>query len=298
MGGFLQELRQRRVWRVLVAYPGIAFVMLEAVKFFIDNYGLDARALTATIIAAVGLLPAALLWNWRHGESGHQAFTRGEVGAYLFICAATLSGMAWYWKTTPAQAPLADATPPPARSIAVMPFVNVGGDEDVQYLCDGIAESLTNWLSGVPDVRVVSKSAAFRLRDKTDDIPAIVEALGVDSVVRGRLETLNGSVMVSASLVDTRDEAQLWGERLVQPQSDVIYLERSIVSAIKDSLGLKLTPGTTGTVASAGTDNPEAYRHYLRGHYLVQTPRPEVRSPVRGHCRCGLADGVLRHLRK
>jgi TolB-like protein len=271
MGGFLQELRQRRVWRVLVAYPGVAFVSLEAVKFFIDNYGLDARALTATIIAAVGLLPAALLWNWRHGESGHQDFTRGEVGGYVFIVAATLVGMAWYWQTTPVEAPLADAAPTPARSIAVMPFVNVDGDDDVQYLCDGIAESLTNWLAGVPDVRVVSKSAAFRLRDKADDIPAIVDALGVDSVVRGRLETLNGSVVVSASLVDTRDEAQLWGERLVQPRSDVIYLERSIVGAIKDSLGLKLAPGAAVKAASGGTDDPEAYRHYLRGHYLVQT---------------------------
>ena len=89
MEGLLQELRQRRVWRVLVAYPGVAFVTLEAVKFFIDNYGFDGRALTATIIAAVGLLPAALLWNWRHGEAGHQPVTRGEVAAYFLICAAT-----------------------------------------------------------------------------------------------------------------------------------------------------------------------------------------------------------------
>jgi TolB-like protein len=271
MEGLLQELRQRRVWRVLVAYPGVAFVSLEAVKFFIDNYGFDGRALTATIIAAVGLLPAALLWNWRHGEAGHQPVTRGEVAAYFLICAATLAGIGWHWQTTPPETPLADAVPPPARSIAVMPFVNANGDEDVQYLCDGIAESLTNWLAGVPDVRVVSKSAAFRLRDQAEDIRAIVDALGVDSVVRGRLEMLNGNVVVSASLVDTRDEAQLWGERLVQPKSDVIYLERSIVNAIKDSLGLQLASSEPGKAASAGTDNPEAYRHYLRGHYLVQT---------------------------
>lgn len=271
MGGFLREFRQRRVWRVLVAYPGVAFVTLEAVKFFIDNYGLDARALTATIIVAAGLLPAALLWNWRHGEAGHQQVTRGEIGAYAVIGAATLCAVAWFWSAAPRQLPLADAPKTPARSIAVLPFVNASGDETVQYLCDGIAESLTNWLASVPDIRVVAKSAAFRQRDKIEDITAIAAALGVDSVVRGRLETVDGSVVVSASLVDTRDEARLWGERLVQPQSDVIYLERAIVGALTESLGLKLAPKASATVASAGTDNPEAYRHYLRGHYLVQT---------------------------
>lgn len=272
MGRFLEELKQRRVWRVVIGYPGAAYLALEAVKFFIDNYGLDPRFLTATIIIAAGLLPAALLWTWRHGETGHQAMSGGEVGAYIVIGVAIMAALTWHWATAPAVVRTADtAMPPPARSIAVLPFINASGEDTVQYLCDGIAESLTNWLASVPDVRVVSKTAAFRLRDQADDIAAIVDELGVDSVVRGKLETVNGNVIVSASLVDTRDDAQLWGERLVQPVSDVIYLERSIVEAIKDSLGLTITQATPTAVASGGTDNPEAYRHYLRGHYLVQT---------------------------
>jgi len=268
MGRFVEELRQRRVWRVVIAYPGIAFVILEAVEFFIDNYGLDTRLLTATIIAAVGLLPAAVLWNWRHGEAGQQSVSRVEVGAYGVIIAATLAGLGWYWNSTPETARIATHVPTPARSIAVLPFTNASGDEGVQYLCDGIAESLTNWLATVPDVRVVSKTAAFRLRDGADDTAAVAAALGVESVVRGRLETVNGSVVVSASLVDARDDSQLWGERLVQPLSDVIYLERSIVDAIKESLGLRIA---AAPAASASTEDPQAYRHYLRGHYLVQT---------------------------
>lgn len=271
MGRFVEELRQRRVWRVVIAYPGVAFVILEAVEFFVDNYDLDTRLLTATIIAAIGLLPAAVLWNWRHGEVGQQSVSRTEAGAYTVIIAATLAGLAWYWNATPETARVAGNVPTPARSIAVLPFVNASKDAGVQYLCDGIAESLTNWLASVPDVRVVSKTAAFRLRDQADDIGRVARALSVDSVVSGRLETVNGNVVVSAALVDARDDAQLWGERLVQPLSDVILLERSIVSAIKESLGLRITAASPAAAASGGTDNPEAYRHYLRGHYLVQT---------------------------
>ena len=76
MPSFPSELRERRIWRVLVAYPSVTFVLLQAVEFFVNNYELDARYLTATMIAAVVLIPAAVIWNWRHGEAGEQPFSR------------------------------------------------------------------------------------------------------------------------------------------------------------------------------------------------------------------------------
>jgi TolB-like protein len=154
------------------------------------------------------------------------------------------------------------------HSVAVMPFENPAERADVQYLCDGIAESLINWLATMPDMRVVSKTASFRLRDQSDDIAAIAEALGVDSVVTGRLEQVGDQVVVSASLVDVRDDTQLWGERLVHPADQVLALERSIVSALTS--GLSLTVGEVPLTGEGHTDSPEAYQHYLRGHYLIQ----------------------------
>jgi TolB-like protein len=66
----------------------------------------------------------------------------------------------------------------------------------VQFLCDGIAESLINWLSTVPNIKVVSKSAAFRIRDATDDVAAIANNLGVDGIVLGRLEKIGDQNIV------------------------------------------------------------------------------------------------------
>ena len=71
MHKLLTQLKERRIWRVLVAYPSMTFVLLQVVEFFINNYELDARYLTAGIILAAVLLPAAVIWNWRHGEVGH-----------------------------------------------------------------------------------------------------------------------------------------------------------------------------------------------------------------------------------
>jgi TolB-like protein/tetratricopeptide (TPR) repeat protein len=271
MSILFKELRERRIWRVLVAYPSVTFVLLQAVEFFINNYDLDARYLTVTMLTATVLFPAAVMWNWRHGEAGEQSLIRSEKVVYVVNVLIAAVAVSWYWNSTPAEIRSVARDLEPPRSIAVMPFVNGSGDTDVQYLCDGIAESLTNWLATVPGIKTISKSAAFRFREQADDTAALRSKLGADSVIRGRLEKLGDQIVISASLVDTRDESQLWGERLVRPLDEVIYLERSIVSAIKDGLRLKVSDPSSALVASGGTDQPEAYEHYLRGHFLIQT---------------------------
>ncbi len=275
MQHLITELKERRIWRVLVAYPSLVFVALQVVEFFVNNYNLDARLLTATIVAAIVLLPAAFIWNWRHGEVGTQPFSKGEATVYAMSAIVAFAAVGWYWGSTPASNRTLAQHFEPARSVAVMPFENAADDANVQYLCDGIAESLINWLATIPNVKVVSKGASFRLRDDIDDIEKLASALGVDSVIRGKLELIGDQVVVSASLVDTRDDSQLWGERLVQPSEDVIFLERSIVAAIKDGLRLKVSDSQPAHSASGGTEHPAAYEHYLRGHYLIQSTNIE-----------------------
>ncbi|MGI9221147.1 MAG: tetratricopeptide repeat protein [Woeseiaceae bacterium] len=275
MSSFLEKIKERKIWRVLVAYPSITFIWLQAVEFFIDNYGLDERLLTASIIIAIVLFPAALVWNWRHGEEGAQAVTKGEIAAHTFFVAAATLLLGWYWSNSTETSARVDIAYQPARTIAVLPFANASEDASVQFLCDGIAESLINWLATVPDVKVISKSAAFRLRDSSESAAAIGEQLGVDGVIIGRLEKVGEQIVVSTSFVDTRDDSQLWGDRLVRPFGEVIYLERSIVNSITAGLRLEVADAHSASTASAGTDNAEAYEHYLRGHFLIQTTNME-----------------------
>ena len=270
MKNFVEELKERRIWRTLVAYPGVSFVLLQAVEFFINNYGLDARFLTASFIALLSFLPVALIWNWFHGESGSQSFKKPEIGAYLVLSSITVVMVGWYWLTTDPVFPSRAVPADPARSIAVMPFFNPGDDAGVQYLCDGIAESLINWLATQDEVRVSSKSASFRLREDDEDPVSIGNRLGVDSVLQGRLEKIGDQIVISTSLVDSRDGSQIWGERLVRQNTELLSLERNIVQAITSGLSLNVTAVSKNS-ASVGTDNDEAYQHYLRGHYLIQS---------------------------
>jgi TolB-like protein/Tfp pilus assembly protein PilF len=272
MHRLLTQLKERRIWRVLVAYPSVVFVLLQAVEFFINNYDLDGRYLTASLVASLALFPAAVIWNWRHGEVGRQSFSGSEIAAYVVFGLAAAVSAGWYWTTTPADTRIAAHDLEPARSVAVMPFANASSDAEVQYLCDGIAESLINWLATVPDVKVVSKGASFRMRDSMYDTAQLADQLDVDSIITGELEVVGDKVVVSARMVDARDESQIWGARLVQPSEDIIFLERSIVAAIKDGLRLNIAEDV---VMAGGTDNPEAYEKYLRGHYLIQSTTSE-----------------------
>ncbi|MGB5164732.1 MAG: hypothetical protein WBN09_10410 [Woeseiaceae bacterium] len=275
MSSFVSQLKERNIWRVVVAYPSVTFVLLQAVEFFINHYGLDQRTLSLTIVIAIVLFPAAVLWNWRHGEAGAQAFSRGELSAYALSAVAAVLAASWYWQSTPEPAATRAESLPPSRSIAVMPFENAADDAEVQFLCDGIAESLINWLATIPDLHVVSKSAAFRMREFSDDTGRLARELGVDSVIRGRLEIVANQVIVSASMVDARDERQVWGDRIAEPRADIISVERSMVAAIKDGLRLTVDQELPVVSAAGGTDKPDAYEAYLRGHYLIQSTNVE-----------------------
>ena len=106
----------------------MTFIWLQAIEFFINNYDLDARLLTASIVAAATLFPAAIIWNWRHGEAGRQAFIRSEPGAYVLFGAAAIMSVARYWNITPAMTQKAEPILEPVRTIAVMPFENADDD--------------------------------------------------------------------------------------------------------------------------------------------------------------------------
>ena len=101
MRGLVEQFRERRVWRVLIAWPSVAFVLLQAIEFFINNYDLDTRFLTAGMIVAIGLFPAGIVWNWRHGEAGRQQFSGIELSSYAVFGIATLIAATSYWRATP-----------------------------------------------------------------------------------------------------------------------------------------------------------------------------------------------------
>jgi serine/threonine-protein kinase len=152
-------------------------------------------------------------------------------------------------------------------SVAVLPFVNDGGDPDAEYLSDGITEALINNLSQLPNLRVIARSSAFRYKGRADDPRAAGTELGVQAVVAGRVVRRGDRLVVSVELVDVRGNRQLWGEQYNRKLTDLLAVQDDIAREVTDKLRPRLTGEEKKRLGKRPTDNAEAYQAYLVGRY-------------------------------
>ncbi|HWO00671.1 MAG TPA: tetratricopeptide repeat protein, partial [Blastocatellia bacterium] len=152
-------------------------------------------------------------------------------------------------------------------SIAVLPFVNESSDPNTDYLSDGITESLINNLSQSHSLRVMSRNSVFRYKDQKADPKKIGRALGVQSVLNGRIVQRGDNLSISVELVDARDDTQIWGEQYNRKLSDVLALQEEIARQISQKLQLKLSGDDENRVGKHFTEDPEAYKLYLKGRF-------------------------------
>jgi serine/threonine protein kinase/tetratricopeptide (TPR) repeat protein len=153
------------------------------------------------------------------------------------------------------------------RSLAVLPFTNASDDAQMEYLSDGLTESILFGLSHLPDLHVVGRSAVFRHKGSGEDHQSIGRSLGVSAVVTGRVRQRGGSLLISAELIDVKSGWQLWGELYKRPTEDIFEVEDEIANEISQKLRLKLTPEKQRILERRRTDNPEAYHLYLKARF-------------------------------
>jgi TolB-like protein len=152
-------------------------------------------------------------------------------------------------------------------SLAVLPFVNAGGDPNAEYLSDGITESLINSVSQIPGIRVVSRASAFHYKGKDLGARTVGRELGVRAVLTGRIVQRGDAFSIRAELVDARDDTHLWGEEYNRRLSDILAVQEEIARDISEKLRLRLTGQEKKRLTKRYTENAEAYALYLRGRY-------------------------------
>ena len=161
-------------------------------------------------------------------------------------------------------------------SVVVLPFENATGDTAVNFLSDGISESLINKLSGLDGLRVISRFSAFKFRAKDQklDAAAFARELGVDAVVVGKVVLRGTALSISAEMVKVRDSAQLWGDKYSRSSDEMLQVEGEIATAIAQALSRRLSGEERARLTRTATTNPEAYRLYLKGReYLIGNQR-------------------------
>jgi serine/threonine-protein kinase len=154
------------------------------------------------------------------------------------------------------------------KSLVVLPFLNATANPDTEYLSDGIAESLIDNLSQMPELRVIARNTAFRYKGKDVDVPKLRRELAVDAVLTGQVRQRGDTLVVHADLINLNNGSELWGERYSRRLTDLLSLEEEIAKSISDKLRPRLAPEVQRRVTKLNTEDTEAYQLYLRGRFF------------------------------
>src|SRR5690349_5719291 len=159
-----------------------------------------------------------------------------------------------------------------ARSLAVIPLVNVGGDSAQAYLADGLSDELATALGKICGIRLVNRTAAYQYHGRRDlDARAVGHAIGAEFVVQGSVRQATGRFRISVQLTDTATGGELWSNTYERPVGDAFAVQdeitRAIAAAMRSRLGGSI--GCQPSAAAQRTPDAEAYDLYLRGQYLL-----------------------------
>jgi len=168
------------------------------------------------------------------------------------------------------------------RSVAVLPFQNVGGDPETEYLSDGITESIIGSLSQLSQLRVMARSTVFRYKDKDVDPQQVGRDLGVQAVLLGRLIQQGDSLTVRAELVNVSDGSELWGHQYSRKLSDLFAVQEEIAREISEKLSLRLSGAERQQLARRPTGNLKAFQYYMQGRtYTSRRTREDLLTAIR-----------------
>ena len=178
------------------------------------------------------------------------------VSAVLFL---SLIGFSyWYFNNSS----------PKIESIAVMPFMHEDENQKIEYLTDGIVGTLINNLSKNSDLSIKSTNTVFRYKGKEMMPKKIGEELNVQAVLIGRITKDTNGNRVNLELIDTKNEAVLWGEIYSLNPDNLVVLQRNVAKKITDKLRPQLSESKKQKIETEYTTDPKAYEAYLKGRFF------------------------------
>ena len=195
------------------------------------------------------------------------------VAIAAVIAVALIAGVYLYW--------LRGKNTAQIESIAVMPFINESGNAELEYLSDGMTETLISSLSQLPNLSVKARSSVFRYKGKETNPQTIGKELNVQAILNGRVVQRGDQLTLSLELIDAQTENVIWSEQYDRKQADLVLLQREIARDVSGKLKLKLSGADERKIAKAYTTNAEAYKAYLQGRfYWNKREEKEFRKAV------------------
>ena len=253
---FFAELKRRNVYKVAVAYLVVAWLLVQAGSILFPTF--EAPSWVMKVFVAIVMLgfPMALVIAWAFemtptGMKRTENVSPNEVipqwsarkFAAMIVFIALLAAALFVFqilrsKSTPPVPPAAATVS--EKSIAVLPFLNEGGDAGDEYFSDGLSEELIAALAQIADLKVIGRSSSFRFKGKNEESRTIGEKLGVRTLLEGTVRKQGERVRIVAELVNATDGIELWTRTFDRELKDIFAVQEEIATAVAESLKVTL----------------------------------------------------------
>lgn len=297
---FFNELKRRNVIRVGLAYIVVVWLVTQVLEVLFDSFGSPDWVMKTVLVLMAAGLPFVLIFAWafemtpeglkREKEIDRAQSITSHTGRKLdYVIIGVLVVALGYFaydkfildisrdaalvetfkqQETALDKDQVSGSAEVEKSIAVIPFVNMSGDQENEYFSDGLTEELLNSLARVKELKVTGRTSSFAFKGQNIDLREIGAALNVAHILEGSVRKAQNRVRITAQLINVADGYHLWSDTFDRELDDIFAIQEEIAGKVVGELTSTLLGEDTEPLVNLGTNNTQAYELYLRGRYM------------------------------
>src|SRR5438876_4543906 len=288
---FFSELKRRNVYKVAITYAVVAWLLVQAASILLPTFEAPTWVMKAFVVfLALGFVIAVMIsWAFEATPEGLKrtenvppdvaaklpTWSRRKFATFIVVVAVIAAGLLAFnlWRnkseTTSRNSASAARTEAAAKSIAVLPFVNMSADKNDEYLSDGVSEELITALSKITGLQVKARTSSFAFKGKNEDIQKIGELLHVSHLLEGSVAKAGNKLRITAQLIQAADGNHEWSDTYDREMQDIFAVRSEVAQKVAEILKVRLLGEEKRKIDKKPTENLEAYNLYRQGRFYA-----------------------------
>ena len=282
---FIEELKRRKVFRVAASYAVVAFIIMQLVEIVFPIFDFPQWTSQFVIILVLIGFPISVILSWVFDRTPQgyiktesknklvketdvkskksESFLKNKKNWLLVagVIAGILIGRFGQTSTTTERI-IND------KSIAVLPFDNLGNNEDDEYFADGMTEDILTELSKIKDLLVISRTTIMKYKNSNKSLKEIGKELGVANILEGSIRRVGERVRITGQLINAISDQHLWAEKYDRDIKDIFAVQDEVANSIANALRIELSDEEAMMISQSQTESIEAYDYYIKGRRL------------------------------
>jgi TolB-like protein/Tfp pilus assembly protein PilF len=292
---FFDELKRRRVFRVAASYAVVAFIIMQLVEILFPMFNFPQWTQQFVVIVVLLGFPIAVILSWVFDKTPQGIIKTDVVDTPVAF--SPVQDMPFYKKKRNWFLVMGitagvligriggiggTSEPINEKSIAVLPFENLGNKEEDEYFADGMTEDILTEISKIKDLFVISRTTIMKYKGTNKTLKEIGKELGVANILEGSIRRIGNRVRITGQLIDARNDQHLWAEKYDRDIEDIFKVQDEVATAIANALRIELSDEEVKMISTSQTESVEAYDLYMKGRSLSYSYEiPKIKEAIK-----------------